>query len=120
MTISNEIPVYPRRFPDWQKEFEAVLTEADSDKLPRLFEVAEAAIFLRLQALTFSSSEYAERSAISDALRRLGTLKSEKFHISEISSLPIIKQRGRRQSAKNRLKDRLPETTIRRDSFSYR
>jgi hypothetical protein len=60
-----------KRFPDWQNEVEAVLLEGDSDKLPPLMEAAEAAMFVRLQALSHGSDGYLERNAIDDALRTL-------------------------------------------------
>jgi hypothetical protein len=68
------------RFPRWQPEFEAALLEADSEQLPRRMEAAEAAIFLRLQELVNTSDSHAERQAISDAVRTLRILQTERLH----------------------------------------
>ena len=55
---------YPKRFPDWQSEFEAVLLEGDILKLPTLVEVAQAAILVRQQCLPHTADGYSERNAI--------------------------------------------------------
>jgi hypothetical protein len=68
------------RFPRWQPEFEAALLEADSEQLPRRMEAAEAAIFLRLQELVNTSDSQPERQAISDAVRTLRILQTERLH----------------------------------------
>ena len=39
------------QFPDWQREFEAALLEADPQKLRERLEAAEVAMVLRSQAL---------------------------------------------------------------------
>ncbi len=43
------------KFPHWQREFEAALLESDPQKLRQLVEAAEAAIFVRSQALAESA-----------------------------------------------------------------
>ncbi len=89
-----------KQFPDWQNEFEAVLLEGDTGKLPPLMEAAEAAIFVRLQALTHGSDGHRERNAIEDALRTLRAFRTEKMHYPEISESNGIKlvprKRGQR------------------------
>jgi hypothetical protein len=68
------------RFPRWQPEFEAALLETDLEQLPRRMEAAEAAIFLRLQELVNTSDSHPERQAISDAVRTLRILQTERLH----------------------------------------
>ena len=69
-----------QRFPDWQNEFEAALLEGDPKKLSPLVEAAEAAIFLRLQALVNNPDGHVEQEAIADAMRKLRAIKTEKMH----------------------------------------
>jgi hypothetical protein len=68
------------RFSYWQSEFEAAVIETDSEKLHRHIEAAEGAIFVRLQELVENSDGHAERQAISDAIRTLRVLRTEKPH----------------------------------------
>jgi hypothetical protein len=68
------------RFPRWQPEFEAALLETDSEQLPQRMEAAEEAIFFRLQELVNTSDSHAERHAISDAVRTLRILQTERLH----------------------------------------
>ncbi|MGA8762615.1 MAG: hypothetical protein WB562_06970 [Candidatus Sulfotelmatobacter sp.] len=63
------------RFPDWQSEYESALLEVDPQKLPERVRAAEAAIFLRQQALVQSPDGHAEREAIEDAMRTLRVIK---------------------------------------------
>ena len=67
------------RFPRWQRELEAAVVETDPVKLRRRIEAAEAAIFLRSQELVHSADGQAERQAISDAIRTLRMLQTEKL-----------------------------------------
>ena len=67
------------KFPDWQREFEAALLEVDPQKLSERVKAAEAAIFLRQQALVYSSDGHAERQAIEDAMRALRFIQTEKL-----------------------------------------
>ena len=74
-------PSIPKmRFPDWQPKIEAALLEGDLQKLPPLMEAAEAAIFLRLQSLSNSSDGHLERDALTDAMRTLRVIQTEKMH----------------------------------------
>ena len=66
-------------FPDWQLEYQAALLEVDPQKLPDRVLAAEAAIFLRQQALVSSSDGHVERQAIEDAVRALLFIKNEKL-----------------------------------------
>jgi hypothetical protein len=68
------------RFPDWQREFEAALLEVDPQKLPERVKAAEAAIFLRQQALVNNPDGHAERQAINDAMHALGVIQTEKLN----------------------------------------
>jgi hypothetical protein len=65
------------RFPDWQLD-QAALLEVDPQKLRERVKAAEAAIFLRQQALAYSSDGHAERQAIEDAMRALRFIQTEK------------------------------------------
>jgi hypothetical protein len=67
------------KYPDWQREFEAALREGDLPSLRQRVDVAEAALFLRLQALAGSAQGDAERQAISDAREALRTIQREKL-----------------------------------------
>ena len=66
-------------YPDWQQEYLAALLELDPKKLPQRVEAAETKIFRRLQELSLSSNNQAERQAIEDALASLRMLKQEKL-----------------------------------------
>ena len=66
-------------FPDWQVAYPAALLEVDPQKLPDRVLAAEAAIFLRQQALVHSSDGHVEREAIESALRALLFIKNEKL-----------------------------------------
>jgi hypothetical protein len=65
------------RYPEWQNEYRAALVELDREKLPERSAASETAIFNRLQAISQSSADQAERQAIEDALSALRSLKSE-------------------------------------------
>ena len=64
-------------YPDWQNEYVAALFEFDGEKLLERVKAAETAIFNRLQALSQSPANQAERQAIDDALAALRVLKRE-------------------------------------------
>ena len=65
---------------DWRQKFEAALLEVDQQKLPELVEAAEAAIYLRLQSLVNSPDGRVERDALTDAMRSLRVIQTEKMH----------------------------------------
>jgi hypothetical protein len=67
------------RFPEWQVAYQAALLEVDPQKLPERVKDAEAAIFLRQQALANSPDGHAERQAIEDAMPALRFLQTEKL-----------------------------------------
>ena len=67
------------KYPHWQREFEAALIEADLQKLRQRVDAAEAALFLRSQALVGSAQGRSEQQAISDAMRTLRTIQKEKL-----------------------------------------
>ena len=67
------------KFPHWQREFEAALREGDSQSVRQRVDAAEAALFLRSQALVGSAQGHAERQAISDAIRTLRAIQREKL-----------------------------------------
>ena len=65
--------------PQWQKAYEDAMVELSSSKLPERISEAEAAIFVRLQALVNSPDGEAERQAIAGALEALRILKRDKL-----------------------------------------
>jgi hypothetical protein len=67
------------KYPHWQRAFEAALVEADLQKLRQRVDAAEAALFLRSQALVEYPQGHAERQAISDAIRTLRAIQREKL-----------------------------------------
>ena len=67
------------KYPHWQREFEAALLEGDPQTLRQRVDAAEAAIFLRSQALVDSAQGKAEQQAISDAIRSLRAIQTEKL-----------------------------------------
>ena len=67
------------KYPHWQREFEAALLEGDPQTLRRRVDAAEAAIFLRSQALVGSAQGHGEQQAISDAIRTLRSIQIEKL-----------------------------------------
>jgi hypothetical protein len=85
MTQQAPSPVGPR-FPLWQREYEAAVSEADPGKLLERVHAAEAAIFTRLQELAEDSdnlSRDAEQQAIADALRTLRVLTRDKLQFPD-------------------------------------
>jgi hypothetical protein len=67
------------KYPHWQREFEAALLEGDPQTLRQRVDAAEAAIFLRSQALDESAQEHGEQQAISDAIQTLRAIQREKL-----------------------------------------
>jgi hypothetical protein len=77
----NNSPSTPKlRFPDWQREYETALLETDSEMLAKRVQEAEAAIFLRQQAMVNSQDGHAERTAIENAMRMLRVIQIEKLN----------------------------------------
>jgi hypothetical protein len=64
-------------YPEWQREYKAAILELDPKKILERVQLAEAAIFNRLQAISVSQDSRAERQAIEDALGGLRVLKRE-------------------------------------------
>ena len=67
------------KYPHWQREFEAALREGDPQSLRQRVDVAEAALFLRLQALVGNPEENEERQALTDAIETLRAIQREKL-----------------------------------------
>ena len=67
------------KYPHWQREFEAALLDSDPQTLRQRVDAAEAAIFLRSQALAVSPQGQAEQQALADAIRTLRTIQREKL-----------------------------------------
>jgi hypothetical protein len=71
------------KYPHWQREFEAALREGDPQSLRQRVDVAEAALFLRLQALVGNPEGNEERQAITDAIETLRAIQREKLGYPE-------------------------------------
>lgn len=67
------------RFPAWQREYEAVLSETDTSALFKRVEIAEAAILTRFDVLESSSDHHSEREAMERALANLRVIKRERL-----------------------------------------
>jgi fatty acid/phospholipid biosynthesis enzyme len=78
LTEHDTSPSENIKYPHWQREFEAALFEGDPQTLRQRVDAAEAAIFLRLQALVESAQGHAEQQAISNAIRTLRVIQREK------------------------------------------
>ena len=65
------------RLPEWQSEFQAVLSETDPRKLESLILATEAAIFNRMEALNGNADGSSERMAILEAIKTLGRIQIE-------------------------------------------
>jgi len=71
------------KYPHWQRQFEAALSEGDPQYLRQRVDAAEAALFLRLQALAQSAEGEQERQAISKAIGTLRAIQREKLGYPE-------------------------------------
>jgi hypothetical protein len=71
------------RFAAWQREYEAVLLEPDTNACFECMEIAEAAVLTRRSVLAHqpdhSAEVRAERRAIEEALARLGEIKRNRL-----------------------------------------
>lgn len=79
MTEQETATTHMMKYPHWQKEFEAALREDDPQTLRQRVDAAEAALFLRSQALSDSAPNNPERQAITDAVRNLRKIQREKL-----------------------------------------
>ena len=85
MTEQNLSTSHSIKYPHWQREFEAALGEGDRQSLRQRVDAAEAALFLRLQALAVSAEGDAERQAISDARETLRTIQRNKLGYPDLN-----------------------------------
>ena len=67
------------KYPHWQREFEAALREGYPQSLQQRVDDAEAALFLRLQALAGCAEGDEERRAISEAMGTLRLIRRDKL-----------------------------------------
>ena len=65
------------QFPEWQREFEALVCESDWTSLPERLQAAKAAIFSRLRTKREHPPGTLERIALNDAIHLLRVLRSE-------------------------------------------
>jgi hypothetical protein len=79
MTDPDTSTSHTIKYPHWQREFEAALREGDPQTLRQRVDAAEAALFLRSQALVGNAQGYAERQAISDAIGTLRAIQRERL-----------------------------------------
>jgi hypothetical protein len=75
----QDTPTPTIKYPQWQREFEAAIGEADPQSLRQRVDVAEAALFLRSQELAGSAQDQAEQQAISKAMETLRAIQMEKL-----------------------------------------
>ena len=78
----------PPEGPDWQRLYREALVELDMNILQKRLAAAEAAILLRLQALSSTSESLSERYAIEDALANLRILKQESLGLHDTTGQP--------------------------------
>ncbi|MGA9509719.1 MAG: hypothetical protein WBV55_13975 [Candidatus Sulfotelmatobacter sp.] len=71
------------KYPQWQRELEAAVSEHDPQMLRVRVDSAEAAIFLRLQMLANDVQGKPEREALEEAIRILRTLQKDKLGYPE-------------------------------------
>jgi hypothetical protein len=67
------------RFPIWQSAYQAVLAEANTEKLFKLVEVAEAAALTRRAELRGNPNHHSERKALDEALDNLLLVKKDRL-----------------------------------------
>jgi hypothetical protein len=77
--MATDSPSPEMLYPTWQHEYQAALVELDREKLKGRVAAAETAIYKRLQPLSQSSDDFAERQAIEDALHSLRVLKRDEL-----------------------------------------
>lgn len=65
--------------PSWQKLYQEMLTESDTQKLTELVLAVEQAIFFRAQQLNGTGAGAKERAAMDQAARKMLTIKTEKL-----------------------------------------
>ena len=76
----------PLEGPEWQRLYRDALVELDMNILQERLATAEAAILLRLQALSPTSDCLSERYAIEDALTNLRILKRESLELDNTTN----------------------------------
>jgi hypothetical protein len=74
------------RYPEWERPYRAALLEVDLKKLTEHVAEAEAAILKRLQQLSESQDEQAERQVIQDAISTLRVIKRESLNFPDWES----------------------------------
>lgn len=79
MTARPDFTPETLKYPHWQREFDAAILEGDPKTLRQRVDAAEAALFLRLQALAGNAEGQAEQRAIADAMRTLRAIQKEKL-----------------------------------------
>ena len=79
VTDENTSTSHTMKYPHWQREFKAALREGDPQSLRQRVDAAEAALFVRLQALAESAEGDEERRAIADAIGTLRAIQRDKL-----------------------------------------
>ena len=85
----------PLEGPEWQRLYRDALVELDMNILHERLAAAEAAILLRLQALSQTRVCLSERYAIEDALANLRILKRESLGLDDTTGQPPNRTTGR-------------------------
>ena len=78
--------IEPLEGPEWQRLYRDALVELDMNILQERLATAEAAILLRLQALSPTPDCISERYAIEDALANLRILKRESLGLDDTTN----------------------------------
>jgi hypothetical protein len=79
LTDEDTPPLRTVKYPHWLPEFEAAVLEGDPGTLRQRVDAAEAALFLRSQALAGNPQASGEQQAIADAVSKLRTIQKEKL-----------------------------------------
>lgn len=79
--MARKAPASPSatRLPIWERAYQAVLHEADTSKLFKLVEVAEAEVRTRQAQLNGSRDHHSERRALQEAVGYLQAVKRERL-----------------------------------------
>ena len=74
------------RYPEWQAEYQAAISELELNRLSDRVAEAEVAIFNRLQVLAGKRSAVAERQAIKNAVAALRVIKRDRLALPDWES----------------------------------
>ena len=73
----NSPPLH--QFTNWRRKYAALVSEKDSNNLPKLATELEEALFVRFQELSNDATPTTERVAIQKAIRTLRAIQEDKL-----------------------------------------